>query len=550
MDADTIKRIYRERQERLAESRKQAQRVRDVLKGRLDTSFRDLVPAGEEPVVANLIKAAGRTLTQRVAKTPRLHAVSRLESPTAKTRAEKHEGKMSERLDRMRFPLMLKQGAYWLINHGFLAGDLTYDSRLGHSRIRFRDPMHTYPDTVWPHDPNVIDCLFAFDLMPHQLTSLYPETRGLVEHHREEKGGTPDVKIAELHTAEARFVALIEPEPVLLTVQKNHLSKPCVWVGRDISIDLDMDGQFDQVIPALIAQAKLMALVMAYAEQQVFSETVVTGDISSNGGQWAQGPGSVNVLRGQGAGAAKLTNNMSVQVFQELDRLERAVRVSGSFPAQLSGEPVSSVATGRGIEQLMQGVDDNVAHYQDILANMLYDIMGTIPDYERSYGVKEPAWARDVTVHPSFATGTDPATTVRLLQLLGSKMLSHSTVMDQLPEVEDTEQEKRRIKVEDLEEALTAQLQQAAAEGSVDPALIIDLKKQMMSGVTFIDAYENYLEKQAAAQQAAMEAMGGGMEGMAPPGGDFESEVQPLESLLGMTSGGSPMSGVRGAQPI
>lgn len=541
MNPDAIRERYRQLQSRYSRSRDDAMRVREVMRGDYGQGFRNLVPEGEDPVVANLIKSAARTMAQQVGAMPRLHGFSYNDSPTAKKRAERHEKALNRRLRGQGFPYLLKQGAFWLCAHGFLPVQLMPDHNKGQARIRFRDPLTAFPGSMSAEDVVPPDVLFAKQMHIDQLRNMYPQAAGVVETHSED---VQQVTVADYHTQDAIHIAVLEPTTVLIESRPNPLNRPTVWIGRDFSPDgQDFQGQFDQVVPILLAQAKLMAMLMSYTEQQTFAETVVIGEIESNQGDWAYGPNAVNVIRPQPqAGAQKLTNNSSPQVFQEIDRLERSMRIAGNFPPALSGEAAASTATGRGIEKLLEApVNENVSHYQDILAHLFTEVFDAIPAFERYHGFEESGFHRDVQVVPKFTSGTDPATTVRLLQLNAAEIIPKGKVRDQIPEVDDPLEAERQLAAEQLDTVLQTQFMSQAEQGAIPPEQIVAVQRKLKEGKSFAEAYEEFIEEQ-------QDQQGPGQPPPQPPA--QEQGAQTLESLLGMTAEGSPMAGIRGTQPV
>lgn len=530
MNETLIEKLYMDRRARYAERDKRMQRVRDALKGDMTANLKRLGARGNEPAVGNLILSTVRTISQRVGKMPRLYATSSLDSPTAKKRAEKHEAALAQRLQAMHFWNLLPQAAYWLASSGFLPVMLTHDKDLGHSRIRLRDPLTCYPSTVWPHEPGVKDCLFVYRMSPSEIMALFPDSPIDLEYNGQ-------CTIAEYVCDEGTYIYITEPQVLLLSFLPNENEMANVWVARDLTPDFDFYGQFDQVVPIMEAEARITALMEAYAEQQVTAETWVIGEITSNEGNVAHGLGAVNTLEpAPSASVQKLTNNMSPQVFQQLSFYERQQRLTGSIPAQLGGEPEVSYATGRGIEKLTVAVDDNVGHYQNILAITLQEVFDRIPRYEASCGVPNPGFAPDVTVFPHFKVGADPAMDVSLLQKVGAKTMARRSAMDQDVLIEDPAKEEEKIEVEALREALLSSLLKSASDGSGDNMALIHLIQQREEGMSLEDALQEYY--QSLQQQAP--PMGGGPPPAIPGGGG--GPPPSLEALLGGGAAGPPGS--------
>lgn len=527
--ASDLRQLAEDRQARYSGRDATMRTVRNALRGKFDVSFRDLVPMGQDPAVANIPLAAARTMAQRVGRMPRLYGVSKFDSDTAKTRAEKHEDAVSKRYDAMRLSSLLEQASFWLITHGYCPHTLIWDPVLQGPRIRIRDPLTAYPDTVWPHEPGVRDCLFVFDMNPADVRTTFPETKAYFAAN--DKIDT--VRVVEYHSSGPTIIAMVTPDPVLLAEVPNPVGKCNVWVPRDMTPDMDFHGQFDQVIPILHARAKLQALMMAYAEQQVAAETNVIGRIDSNDGNYAYGFGAVNVISPEpGASVSKVTNNMSQDVFRELSSFERDMRIAGGFPASMSGEPQASVATGRGIDRLEASVDDNIGHYQNILALTYEDISDRIPEFERAWGKIDPAFSVDCSVKVNFISGMDPGTNVQIIQQVGAKIIAKRTAMDQNPFITNPDAEEARIEVEAMREALLANLLARGQQGEDLTPLLTQIIKDRQKGTPIEDSLASVQAAQPAPQAPSSPS---------PQGGSAPS----LQALLSLGAGGQPGGGTR-----
>lgn len=477
----TIERKWHTRRERYADRDRTGDRVRNVLTNRLDVSFRNAVAPGTEPVIANLINAAARTLTQRVAAPFRTQAtwMNRDASPAEKKRAERHEERQQHYALDYNLVGQIRQSTYWLISHD--AGPLVMrpNASLGIPAIECRDPLTCYPGSAHPGQPALYECLFATEMDAEVAMTLYPELAAL---RSQTTGLRPDrVVIGEEFTREGLTIVLLEPHVRLLRFVRNpNPGKPMVFLERGFSEDLDFHGQFDHSIPALIAQAKLFALMMSYAEQQVFAETNIVGEIISNAGDYAQGPGGVNkIAAAPGAGVSKSTNNMSPQVFQELDRLERIIRIGGGFPATLSGEPVATIATGKGVEALNATVDDNVLYWQSIQEAQSSAALRAIPACARAIrAVGAEDFDDKVVDSMRFFKGADSATVIRLLQLAGVGWIDDETAMATLPENEDVGRTMARRDQQMMRKMLLDVMAAELGSGALTGDQVVEMIKQ------------------------------------------------------------------------
>lgn len=519
--AEHVGRVYRERQQRYAERLRQGQRVRAVLTNEMDVVFRDVVKPGTEPVVGNLIIAAARTMTQRVGRVPRVDVQPEDDTDDSQVEAaEKHEGELNDLSLKMNVPATRLQAANWLVVHDLAPLVVRPSVEYGHPIIEARDPLTCLPGTVWPHKPDTVDVLFANRMSAWQARSVWPVVGRIVDAADEQ---VDNVIVGEYFDGTGITVCLLEPRVVVLEFLPNPCpGRPLCIMGRGFSNDLGFHGQFDHVVGTLIAQAKLFALMMAYADQQVAAETVVTGEIVSNSGRWATGPGAVNQIAAMpGASASKLINQMSPQVFTELDRLERSLRMGGGFPAQLSGEPAATIATGKGLEQLTLTVDDTVAYWQSVLDDAFMRAYGLVPPLARAMGYRG---ARNFTdkakVYVRSLSGADPAETVRLLQMQGAKNLSRETIMGRLPEVDSPRKEMVRLDIDDLRQTALKGIEAGVVNGQMDAIQVAKIIQERKAGKEIEDVLvESERIRQEAAQEAqAQAAQAGGQAQQGPPG--------------------------------
>lgn len=501
--------LWRDRQQKYRERDRIGQRLRDVLSNTYQEGWRDIVPAGQEPVVGNLIWAAARTIAQRVGRYPRIvvNPSKRDVDDSAAEKSEGHETQLSEDLDRFNFRAILQQACYWLVTHDLMPLIVRPSPFYGVPVIEVKDPLTCYPGTVWPHKPEVYDVLFAQRVPAYHAARLYPEVSKVLSRQTTRES-VDTVVLAEFFDTSGVTVALLEPECVPIDYIPSILpGKITTFVSRGFSPDLDFHGQFDHVVPILIAQAKLTGLVMALAEQNVFAETNVFAELSSNQAKYAWGPNAVNFFTpGPGSRVEKSINNMSPQVFQELDRLERSIRIGGGFPGQLSGEPVATIATGKGIEELTVTVDDNVNYWQTVVQDVMTRALRCYSDMAKameSDGADNYQANEKIKITIRHLASSDPSETVGLLQKIDSKLLSRTTVRQRLDEIEVPEREEVIIETEMLRDAILQGVAERAAAppeaGGMSPGDIAKLIRMRRNGTPIEEAILDLEAEQASA---------------------------------------------------
>lgn len=575
MTAEEISQLYEDLKAQYARRDVVGRRLRKVLTNNYqdEIGFLDLALPGQEPLVANLVGAAARITAQRVGRYPRISVIpahrSQLDKDVRKTEAM--ELQLREDLERTGFRATLAQAALWMVSHGVLPLVVRPSVQYGSPVIEVRDPLTLYVDTVWPHRPEVSSALYVESMAASRAEQLYPGasaslgedvTEVLIGEYFSPEGitvvgplGGGHADILADYPSILPFVCsvcrLTADRPVCPNCGRS-IAKPLMTVvGRGFSSDLSFEGQFESTIPLLIAQAKMFGLMMAYMEQNVYPETNIFAELQSNNAQYAIGPGAVNYFNaGPGARVEKSANEMSPQVFNELDRFERAIRIAGGFPAQMSGEPVATIATGKGIEELTATVDDNVNYWQTVVQDTLIKAMNLFSDTSIAFGGEGSGLylpRSSYRVGVRHLSSSDPAQLVGMLQQVDSKLVSRATVRAKLDSVDQPEIEEVSIETEQLRDALLqGVLQRSAmpvAQGGMDPKDVARLIHMRREGAALEDAVERLA---AEAQQASpatgaapapasisqllQKAAGGGQGGQPPavmtPGGARSLERQ------------------------
>ena len=115
---------------------------------------------------------------------------------------------------------------------------------------------------------------------------------------------------------------------MILDFIPNVLSTPPFVFMKKVSFD-QLKGQYDHVIGLMAMMAKINIMSAIAMEDSVFTETNISGEIES--GQYRKGRFAVNYLA-PGTQVSKPMNNMPYQLFQQIDRLERQLRMVGGYP--------------------------------------------------------------------------------------------------------------------------------------------------------------------------------------------------------------------------
>lgn len=535
---DYLHHLWEDRRMRFQDRDRTGRRVRDVLGNRYNEGWKDVVPPGQEPVIANLIKSAARTVTQRAGRYPRvsIDPIKRRTSDAAIKRGQSHEIQLQTDLRKIGFRATLTQAVHWLVCHDLMCVRLRPSPYYGVPLLEAKDPLSCYPGTVWPHKPDVFDVLFASRIPAFQAIRLYPQIAGILAQS-DSREGDREVVLGEYIDETGTVVCLLEPRVSIVDWLPSVIpGQPTVFIGRSFSEDGEFHGQFDHSIPVLIAQAKLSSLAMVLAEHNVFAETNVFAEFAGNQTKYNWGPGAVNFfMNAPGARVEKSINSMSPQIFQEIDRYERAIRMDAGYPGQMSGEPVATIATGKGIEELTATVDDNTNYLQTIVQDVLiraFTAYGEMAGAMKSPDCDAYQPKGSVLINVRHLAGSDPAETIGLLQKHDAGFLSVATIMDRLDEITEPELEMRLIDAEGLRGAMLKGIEQRlmmpAEQGGMDPLDAAQLIEWRREGVPL----EAAMKRLAQAKQAQQPAQAPGAPGAGGP--------RSIQDMLAAAQGGKP----------
>lgn len=521
--ADYLRTLWEDRKARYTERDRVGRRVRDVLANNYQQGWRDVVAAGDEPVIANLIRAASRAKTIKAGHFPRITAeeisARRRTSGAAVKRANDHQEQLAADLKVTKFRQTHYQGMHWFVNHDALVFQVLPSAYYGRPLIRARDPLTTYPGTVWPHKPDVFDALFAERIPAFQAIRMYPQVASMLADD-EGRENNREVVLGEYVDETGVVVALLEPVVQIVDWLPSVIpGMPTVFIGRSFSDDGGFHGKFDGSVPTLIAAAKLAGLMMAYVQHNTFPETNVYGDLLGSQPTYKVGPGAVNFLT-PGSKVEKSINTMSPDAFREADRYERSIRIDAGYTGTESGESVATIATGKGLEELEATADEDTSYIQavdqDVLTEML-QVYTEMARSMRSVGHENYQPKGQLLIAVRHLSGDDPATLIGQLQKVDAGLVAKATVMERMDEIIDAEVEQRLIDAEALRSAIVKGIEQqlampAGAPGAMDPLEAAKLIRWRNSGMALEDAVEKLAQQRQAAQAQAT-APGGGAGG-------------------------------------
>ena len=513
----------------------------------------------------NLLLSALDRIAQKIGRVPNLEiplSVNK-DSVRAKDRIDKLERIIHAYDDHQDLHMQLPQIGRWLPGYGFVVWTIqTKHDPNGkpYPCAVLRDPYDCYPGyygtAQQPEELGVIRRIPESDLV-----QMYPELKGYfnTKNKRKAPGGVPITGTASISSPDEErwessrggevvveymnelgtHVVHVASRKIVDFVPNPLKSGPAFVVAKRFSFDA-LQGQFDQVIGLMSAMAKINIMSVIAMEDAVFTETNIVGELES--GKYRKGRHSVNYLS-PGTQVVKPVTNLPYQLFDQVSRLERHLRVVAGYPVQDDAISPNSFVTGRGLEELQSGVGQMVREYHTILTTALQELDYKRLEYDelvhgdvkRSISgvyrgsVFEESYKPDVDIKGAYktirkygamASFDEPQKIVTGLQLLQAGIIDKQTMQEEMDGLDNLQAINDRITKEKAErvlfDSLLAQAQQGNMQAMSALSSIYKSPKNMVDILeNFFDQAQEEQEEQQAAAQAMMMQQQGGMPSVA-----------------------------------
>ena len=357
--------------------------IKALLGDTMETSDADLLPA------PNMLQSGIDRLAQKVSGIPqvRVDVPNDNDSSRSKQRAEKLERIVTSYDEKQNLLGQLQQAARWLPGYGFCAWVITTkQDKNGHyyPSAELRDPYDTFPGNFGP-DQQPREMAVLRRVPRYKLAQIYPEFAKEILKQDDDEDNAPDtatpfmsyennreqgwedntysgVRIIEYYDMGGTYVVFPEKNMILDFIP-NVLSTPPFVFMKKVSFD-QLKGQYDHVIGLMAMMAKINIMSAIAMEDSVFTETNISGEIES--GQYRKGRFAVNYLA-PGTQVSKPMNNIPYQLFQQIDRLERQLRMVGGYPVTDDSQSPNSFVTGAGLSELNSTMSLMISEYRDII---------------------------------------------------------------------------------------------------------------------------------------------------------------------------------------
>ena len=508
--------------------------IKALLGDTMETSDADLLPA------PNMLQSGIDRLAQKISGLPqvRVDIPNAVDSARAKNRAEKIERIVTSYDEKQNLNLQLAQASRWLPGYGFCAWVITTkrDSNgYYYPSAELRDPYDTFPGNFGP-DQKPRELAVVRRVPRYKLAQIYPEfAKEILKQDDEDDTGqeyqdyaTPfmsydtnreqqwedntsqGVRIIEYYDQGGTYIIFPERNLILDFIPNTLSTPPFVFIKR-VSFD-QLKGQYDHVIGLMAMMAKINIMSAIAMEDSVFTETNISGEIES--GQYRKGRFAVNYLA-PGTQVSKPQNNMPYQLFQQVDRLERQLRMVGGYPVTDDSQSPNSFVTGAGLSELNSTMSLMINEYRELIKVGLVEMdakrleMDTLLSYTQGINKKPIAGYLNGTafsenyqplvdiggdyrtrrIYGVMAGFDEPQKIVTGLQLLQAGVIDIETLQDNIDGLENVAKVQERIRKNKAETVLYDSILARSAQGDTqatmaaialyeNPANVLDIFRQ------------------------------------------------------------------------
>ena len=354
--------------------------------------------------------------------------------------------------------------------------------------------------------------------------------------------------VAEYYNEDGTYVFHMTSSTILDFIPNPLDSGPSFVIAKKFAFD-KLQGQYDQIIGLMAYMAKINVMSIIAMEDAVFTETNISGEIES--GQYRKGRFAVNYLA-PGTQVSKPASNVPYQIFQQIDRIERQLRVGGSYPVSDDSQSPLSFATGRGLEELGASMSLMIREYHTVMADAaeMIDFKRLEWD-EKMYGGSNKSLSgyynntffsetydpsKDIAgayktrrVYGAMAGYDEPQKIVTGLQLLQAGIIDTQTLQENLDGLDNIVRVNERITKEKAEKVLFDSLLAQAQQGDAKATMaVIQIRKNPDDMSTILDKF--YTAEDPEIPEQEQELLGGGA---LPPQGPPPGIAQLLQGMGG-----------------
>ena len=524
--------------------------------------------------VPNLMMSGLEHLSQKIGRIPNLKVdvPNNKDSDRARAKADKIARIVTSYDDTQKLDLQMPQVGRWLPGYGFavwVIREKKGPDGTPYPCAELRDPYNCFPG-YFGADQQPKEMAIVRRVPKEALARVYPKfAKEIMEKDKYKasplsigsayasaytdsyngswanSNGEGDL-IAEYYNEEGTYIFHMTSSTILDFIPNPLDSGPAFVVAKKFAFDR-LQGQYDQIIGLMASMAKINVMSIIAMEDAVFTETNISGEIES--GQYRKGRFAVNYLA-PGTQVSKPASNVPYQIFQQIDRIERQLRVGGSYPVSDDSQSPLSFATGRGLEELGASMSLMIREYHTVMADAIEMIDAKRLEFdEKMYGGK----AKDLSgyynnqffsekydpstdiqgayktrrVYGAMAGYDEPQKIVTGLQLLQAGIIDTQTLQENLDGLDNLSMVNSRITKEKAEKVLFDSLLAQAQQGDPKATMaVIQIRKNPDSMQGILDKF--YTAEKPEIPEAEQELLGGAT---LPPQGPPPGIAQLLQGM-------------------
>ena len=526
--------------------------------------------------VPNLMMSGLEHLSQKIGRIPNLKVdvPNNKDSDRARAKADKIARIVTSYDDTQKLDLNMPQVGRWLPGYGFavwVIREKKGPDGTPYPCAELRDPSNCFPG-YFGADQQPKEMAIIRRVPKTALTKAYPQFSDKINSKDFYKAnnlgigsayasaytdsyngswansnGEGDL-IAEYYNEEGTYIFHMTSATILDFIPNPLDSGPSFVVAKKFAFDR-LQGQYDQIIGLMASMAKINVMSIIAMEDAVFTETNISGEIES--GQYRKGRFAVNYLA-PGTQVSKPASNVPYQIFQQIDRIERQLRVGGSYPVSDDSQSPLSFATGRGLEELGASMSLMIREYHTVMSDAIEMIDAKRLEFdEKMYGGRSKELSgyynnqffsekydpstdiqgayKTRRVYGAMAGYDEPQKIVTGLQLLQAGIIDTQTLQENLDGLDNLSMVNSRITKEKADKVLFDSLLAQAQQGDPKATMaVIQIRKTPDNMQSILDKF--YTAEQPEIPEQEQELLGGAT---LPPQGPPPSIAQLLQGMGG-----------------
>jgi hypothetical protein len=526
--------------------------------------------------VPNLMMSGLEHLSQKIGRIPNLKVdvPNNKDSDRARAKADKIARIVTSYDETQKLDLQMPQVGRWLPGYGFavwVIREKKGPDGTPYPCAELRDPYNCFPG-YFGADQQPKEMAIVRRVPKKALSQAYPKSADKINSKDFYQANTLGVGnayasaytdsyngswansngegdlIAEYYNEEGTYIFHMTSATILDFIPNPLESGPAFVVAKKFAFDR-LQGQYDQIIGLMASMAKINVMSIIAMEDAVFTETNISGEIES--GQYRKGRFAVNYLA-PGTQVSKPASNVPYQIFQQIDRIERQLRVGGAYPITDDSQSPLSFATGRGLEELGASMSLMIREYHTVMADAIEMIDakrlewdqkmygGTSKElsgyYSNQFFSEKYDPAKDIQgayktrrVYGAMAGYDEPQKIVTGLQLLQAGIIDTQTLQENLDGLDNLTMVNSRITKEKADKVLFDTLLAQAQQGDTKATMaVVQIRKNPDDMQSILDKF--FTAEEPEIPVAEQELLGGGAQ---PPQGPPPGIAQFLAGMGG-----------------